>query len=163
MTDIPEALRLSAHRIILVGTGRFVWYLGERVVHQHSGDRFVVPSSPPESMLYSRLIRELINRRERYTFPWQELVHMESNYARDLIPSLAPPPRLPEFQTTIRPVGRIKIPPQSVRYPGSIGITEDHVADAPEGYRQAQESLPEVFELVSFLRCIIHLFNTACY
>ena len=96
MTDLPEALRLSVYRTILVGTGRFVWYLGERVVRQHSGDRFVVPSSPPESMLDSRLIRGLINRGERYTFPWQELVHMENDYARDLLPSLAPPPRLPE-------------------------------------------------------------------
>ncbi|XP_021732327.1 uncharacterized protein LOC110699147 [Chenopodium quinoa] len=161
MADLPEALRLSAHRTILVGTGRFVWYLGERVVRKHSGDRFVVPSSPPELMLDSRLIRELINRGERYTFPWQELVHMESDYARDLLPSLASPPRLPE--TTIRPVGRIEIPPQSVLYLGPIGITEDHIADAPEGYRQAQESLPEVFEPVSSLGCIIHPFNIVCY
>ena len=96
MTYLLEALHLSAHRTILVGTGRFVWYLGERVVRQHSGDRFVVPSSPPESMLDSHLLRELINRGERYTFPWQELVHMEGDYSRDVLPYLAPPPRLPE-------------------------------------------------------------------
>ena len=96
MTDLPEALRLSAHRNILVGTGRFVWYLEERVVRQHSGDHFVVPLSPPELMLDSRLLRELITRGERYTFPWQELVQMEGDYAQDLLPSLAPPPRLPE-------------------------------------------------------------------
>ena len=64
---------------------------------------------------------------------------------------------------TIHPVGRIQIPPQSVRYPRSIGITEDHIADAPEGYKQAQESVPEAFEPVSFLRRIIHSFNAAYY
>ena len=41
-------------------------------------------------------------------------------------------------------MGRIEIPPQSVRYPEPIGITEDQIADAPEGFRQAQESLPEL-------------------
>ncbi|XP_021729821.1 uncharacterized protein LOC110696788 [Chenopodium quinoa] len=69
---------------------------------------------------------------------------MEGDYAQDLLPFLAPPPRLPE--TTIRRVGKIEITPQSVRYPGPIGITEDHIADALEGFRYAQESLPDVFE-----------------
>ncbi|XP_021747438.1 uncharacterized protein LOC110713287 [Chenopodium quinoa] len=53
---------------------------------------------------------------------------------------------VPCCHMTVRRVGRIEIPPQSVRYPGPIGITEDHIANAPEGFRQAQESLPEIFE-----------------
>ena len=96
MTDLPEALQLSARRTVFVGTGRFVWYLGERVVRQHSDDRFVVPLPPPESMLDSRLLRDLINRGEQFTFPWQGLVHMGGDYSRDVLPLLAPPPRLPE-------------------------------------------------------------------
>ncbi|XP_021729245.1 uncharacterized protein LOC110696272 isoform X3 [Chenopodium quinoa] len=69
---------------------------------------------------------------------------MESDYSLELLPSLAPPPRLPE--TTARRRGKVELPPQSVRYPGPIGMIEEHIADAPEGFRQAQESMPDEFE-----------------
>ncbi|XP_021729337.1 uncharacterized protein LOC110696356 isoform X2 [Chenopodium quinoa] len=144
MTNLPEALELSACRTVFFGTTRFVWYLGERVVRQHSANHFVVSLPPPESMLDSRLLGELLDRGERYMFPWQELVRMESDYSQELLPSLAPPPRLPE--TTARRRGKVELPPQSVRYPGLIGMIEEHIADAPEGFRQAQESMPDEFE-----------------
>ena len=40
---------------------------------------------------------------------------------------------------------------QSVRYLGMIGMVEDHIGDAPKGFREAHESLLEELDLVSFL------------
>ncbi|XP_021727427.1 uncharacterized protein LOC110694558 [Chenopodium quinoa] len=95
-------------------------------------------------MLDSRLLKELINRGERYTFLGRSLCVWREIIRRTYFPSLAPPPYLPE--TTVLRMGKIEVPSQFVCYPGSIDITEDHIADAPEGLRQAHESLPDVFE-----------------
>ncbi|XP_021729244.1 uncharacterized protein LOC110696272 isoform X2 [Chenopodium quinoa] len=62
MTNLPEALELSACRTVFFGTTRFVWYLGERVVRQHNANHFVVSLPPPESMLDSCLLGELLDR-----------------------------------------------------------------------------------------------------
>ena len=57
--DIPPALGLvmemTRTRCILWDRKEHVWYLGERVVRQHSSDVFLVPHDPPDSMLDSCL------------------------------------------------------------------------------------------------------------
>ncbi|XP_021722714.1 uncharacterized protein LOC110690188 isoform X2 [Chenopodium quinoa] len=82
---------------------------------------------------------------------------MEGNYSQDLLPSLAPPPCLPEI---VRHRGKVVVPPQSVRYLEPISITEDYIVDVSKSFRQAHESLPDVFDplmhsdMMGFMRLV---------
>ena len=74
-----------------------LWYLGERVVRQHSSDTFLVPRDPPDSMLDSVLLASALGQGRCYGGPgadYRGLFHMDKSYAADHLPRLAEPVRL---------------------------------------------------------------------
>ena len=72
---------------------RPIWYLGERVVRQHSSDYPLVPVDPPESMMGRDDLFTALRRVRRYGgpgIPWQTLVFRGGDY-EEFISRLAPP------------------------------------------------------------------------
>ena len=88
---------MTRTRCILWDWKEPVWYLGERVVRQHSSDVFLVLLDPPDSILDSVLLASALEQGRCYGGPgtdWRGLVYMDKSYAADHLPRLAEPVRL---------------------------------------------------------------------
>ena len=93
--DLPDAGRdfgiarqLTVTRCHFWNTERAVWYLGERVVRQHSSAQFLVPHDPPASMLYSHALAYELNMTVSFggatAVNWRELVYHDVAYEHHL-------------------------------------------------------------------------------
>ena len=84
---------LTHTRCIFWDGARPVWYLGERVVRQHSSDRPLAPVDPSESMMGRDDLFVALQRTRRYGGPgvsWKILMHRGAVY-EEFLPRLAPP------------------------------------------------------------------------
>lgn len=80
--DLAHALKISKFRRIFFYLGEPVWYLGERVVRQHSINAPLVPMDPPATMMGRSLLRVCESGAQNFdeVISWDNLVYPNFDY-----------------------------------------------------------------------------------
>ncbi|XP_021739830.1 uncharacterized protein LOC110706248 isoform X2 [Chenopodium quinoa] len=117
-----------------------MWYLGEKVICQHSSQTFFVPGRPPSSMLHVGRLREY-TRSNTWSTDFRELVQTRPDYELMMIPILAPFPEPEES-------GDFSYPRLSLRYARPYGTVKEVILETPKEWRIAERSLPRSVRLL---------------
>ena len=90
--SVDYAMTLTRTRQTFWSVTDPVWYLGERVVRQHSSDAFVVPMDPPLTMMNDDLKNSWNGPKSSAVagIDWRELTLSGQSY-RELRARLSPP------------------------------------------------------------------------
>ncbi|XP_021739829.1 uncharacterized protein LOC110706248 isoform X1 [Chenopodium quinoa] len=141
-----------------------MWYLGEKVICQHSSQTFFVPGRPPSSMLHVGRLREY-TRSNTWSTDFRELVQTRPDYELMMIPILAP---FPEPEVVVFPhiapisflcfsrintsifqeSGDFSYPRLSLRYARPYGTVKEVILETPKEWRIAERSLPRSVRLL---------------